>query len=196
MDLSVWSDIVLFLESSKYALLFIGSFVEGAVVMMVGGFLWHQGEVAFWPMFLALFLGDILSDTGWYLLGYWGARPLVVRWGGYVGIVPQTVAKIERYFTKYHLWILVISKLTMGFGLGAATLVVAGMSRIPFGRFAVIVGSCSVIWVGAMVMAGYYFGNVFDLIQAEFKTAFVVASLGAAVLVMHFVTKAFKRMEL
>jgi membrane protein DedA with SNARE-associated domain len=151
-----------FIWSSKYLLLFIGCYAEGTLVMMAGGVLWHLGQVEFWPMYIALFSADFLSDIMWYLLGYFGARPLVGRYGHYVGMTPEVMAKVERRFNTHHDWILATSKLTMGFGFAIATLTTAGMLRVSFLRYIVINGGLGLIWVYAMVMVGYYFGNLLE----------------------------------
>src|SRR5581483_11964981 len=139
--------IVQFLEVTKYPLFFIGSYIEGTVVMLTGGVLLHLGQVQFWPLYVALMLGDILSDIMWYFLGYFGARRFFLRWGFIINATPAIIGKLERRFHKYHLWILVISKLTMGFGLAAAILATAGMLRVSFTRYLMINVIGSFVWV-------------------------------------------------
>jgi membrane protein DedA with SNARE-associated domain len=163
------------LESSKYVLLFAGSYIEGTVVMMTGGLLWRLGTVDFLPAFTALVLGDILADIMWYTIGYFGARRFVDRWGHFFGITQEIVEKIERRFHKYHLRILIISKLTMGFGLAVPVLVSAGMMRISFVRFVIINFLGGLVWVLAMMSVGYYFGNVIDLIPNQYRIAAAIA---------------------
>ena len=109
------------LEASKYVLLGVGSFVEGTAVIMGGGFLWRLGQVDFWPAYLALMAGDFLSDLVWYYIGYHAARRLINRWGHLLSITPDVIQKVERRFHRYHTSILVLSKLSMGFGTGTAT---------------------------------------------------------------------------
>lgn len=170
---SVW----LFFEASKYPLLFIGCFIEGTIVMMGAGILWHSGVVEFWPAYIALLAADFLADVMWYVIGYFGARKFVNKWGHHIGMTPENVAKIERRFHKHHTWILLISKLSMGFGLAVATLTTAGMLRIPFYRYMAINVVGGFIWVYAMMLVGYYFGNVLAMIPREFQIGFAVVAL-------------------
>lgn len=74
---------------------------------------------------------------------------------------------------------LVISKLTMGFGLALATLTVAGMLRVPFWRYAVINLVCGFIWTLFLFGVGYFFGNVYELIPGYLKIVFAVLSFAA-----------------
>jgi membrane protein DedA with SNARE-associated domain len=189
------ADLVSLLHASKYFLIFAGSYIEGSVVMLATGALWHTGFVAFWPAYIALLLGDILSDTMWYWIGRIGARPFVARWGPLFGATPEIIARVERRFHEYDLSILIISKLTMGFGLAVATLVTAGLMRVPFGRYFTIQLVGGIVWVYALVMVGYYFGNVLERIPREFQIAAAAAALVGVVLVLRFVSKKLARME-
>ncbi len=170
-----FSQILAFLEGSKYFLLFIGSFLEGSVVMMGGGVLWHLGKVDFWPMYLAVIGGDILSDLVWYSVGYFAARPLVVRWGYLVEATPEVLEKLERRFKKHQNLVLLASKLTMGFGLMIATLITAGMIRMSLWRYMLINISAGFLWIYFLVLIGYYFGNLFEFVPRELQIAFGIA---------------------
>lgn len=137
--------------------------------MLTGGVLLRLGQVEFLPLYVALILGDVLSDILWYWVGYLGARRFVMRWGHFVNATPEVVAKLERRFHKYHLRILVISKLTMGFGLAVPILTTAGMLRVPFSRYLAINVIGSFVWVAAIIWAGYSFGNVLSLVPEQFQ---------------------------
>ena len=167
--------LVSFLEAAKYPLLFLGSYIEGTVVMLTGGVLLKLGEVQFLPLYVSLMAGDILSDIMWYCIGYFGARSFMLRWGYIVNVTPDILAKMERRFQHYHMRILVISKLTMGFGFATAILMTAGMLRVSFARYLTINVVGSFIWVAAVIVVGYYFGNVFNYIPEQFQAVFIVA---------------------
>lgn len=166
------------LGSSVYVLIFAGCFTEGSVVMMATGVLAHQGLVAFWPAFAALVLGDILSDIVWYCLGRFGGRRFVDRWGYLLGATPGIVSVVERRFRAYHTSILWISKLTMGFGFAIVTLMTAGLLRVPFHRYVAINLAGGLIWVFALFMVGFHFGNLLESIPPEARLwGFVAGAL-------------------
>lgn len=169
--------VVAALEASKYFLLFLGSFLEGSIVMMGGGVLWHLGKVDFWPMYFAVMGGDILSDLVWYCVGYFAARPLIIRWGYLVEATPLVLEKLERRFKRHQNYVLLASKLTMGFGLMIATLITAGMIRMSIWRYALINIGAGFLWIYFLVIIGYYFGNLFELIPGELQIGFGVATI-------------------
>lgn len=163
------SGLVAFLEATKYPLFFLGAYLEGTVVMLTGGVLLRLGQVDFWPLYGALILGDVLSDIMWYWVGYLGARRFILRWGYIINATPEVVAKLERRFQKYHLRILVFSKLTMGFGLAVPILATAGMLRVSFARYCTINIVGSFVWVAFIIFVGYNFGNVLQLIPEKYQ---------------------------
>lgn len=167
--MDIFSLVLGFFESSKYVLLFLGSFTEGAFVMMAGGVLWQQGQTEFWPTYAVLLAGDFISDLMWYGVGYIGARRVINRFGRYMGLTPVVIEKIQHRFNRYRISILIISKLTNGFGTGAGTILVAGMLRVPLAAFALISLLGGVVWVFMIMFIGYYFGNVIDLVPSGLK---------------------------
>ena len=183
--------LLLFVESSKYILLAIGSYVEGSGVMLTAGFFLHEGALAFWPTFIALYVGDLLSDLTLYVIGYFGARPLVLRWGRFLNVTPVVIDKVEERFHRYHTWILIISKLSMGFGFAYATLIVAGMLRVSFLRYVVINALGGLVWIPFMLFVGYTFGDVYSKIPGQFKIAFVVVVITGLILLVRYLSRWF-----
>jgi membrane protein DedA with SNARE-associated domain len=172
---NIFHNIVIWIESSKYILLFIGTIFEGPVVMVASGFLYKLGQFNFLPMYLALVSGDFIADIGWYSLGRFGTRRIIFKYGHYVGFTPVVLEKVENRFNQYHQRILIISKLTMGFGVFAVpTLITAGMSKIPFKNYVILNLLGGFIWTAFLVVVGYMFGNVFSLISPTLRAAFVV----------------------
>lgn len=168
------SVLLTFLDNSRYILIFLGSFFEGSAVMMTTGLLWHVGTVTFWPAYGALMAGDVLSDIAWYFIGHFAARPFFARWGHFIGATPLVIEKVERRFHKYHTRILIISKLTMGLGLAAVILTVAGMLRVPFVRYLTINVLGGFVWVLFLMSVGYYFGNFLQYIPKDFQIALIL----------------------
>ena len=187
--------VVGFLESSKYVLLFLGSYFEGSVAMMTGGLLLRLGHVTLLPMYLALFLGDVLSDIMWYLIGYFGARRFLLRYGKYMNITAPILEKVEGKFHEHHLRILVISKLTMGFGFATAILATAGMLRVSFFRYLMINILCGLVWVSFLIGIGYYFGNVLAGIGRDVQIAGTIGMVVVFFVIIRLVSMRLAKME-
>lgn len=137
------------------------SFVEGPLLGMVCGLLIKLGDFHFIPVYVALMLGDLIGDVVWYTIGYHYGHRFVRRFGKYLSITDRGVSAIERIFHKYKSSILIISKITMGFGFALVTLITAGMVKIPFGRYLAMNIIGQFVWTGILIGIGYAFGNLY-----------------------------------
>lgn len=158
----------------RYVLAFFLAIVEGPMVMVASGILLRLGFFYFWPIYLALMLGDFVADLGWYAVGFYGARKFADRWGKYLSLTPAAIRKLERLFKEHHDKILFISKITMGFGFALATLITAGMAKVPFKKYALYNFLGGFVWTAVLVSAGYFFGQLYTLLGKGFKVAFII----------------------
>lgn len=158
----------------KYFIAFPLAIVEGPIIMVACGFLLRLGTFSFWPIYFALVLGDFVADIGWYYVGFYGARKFAIRWGKYFSVRPDSLEKLEKLFEKHHDKILFISKITMGFGFALATLIAAGMARVPLKKYALYNFFGGFVWTALLIGTGYFFGHLYTLIDKSFKVAFLV----------------------
>ena len=186
-------NLALWLESSKYILLIIGTIIEGPVVMMVSGFLYGLGQFALLPMYLALVFGDFIADIGWYCLGRFGTRHTIFKYGHYLGLTPELLEMMEDRFHKYHQKILIISKLTMGMGFAFIVLIVAGIFKVPFKNYVFLNLVGGFIWTALLVTVGYFVGNIFLIIPNSLKVIFVIFIFVAIITGLRYATKYLKK---
>lgn len=158
----------------RYALTFVLAIFEGPMVMVACGILLKLRFFYFWPIYLSLMLGDFTADLAWYWVGFYGGRSFVDRFGKYFSLTPDVIEKVEDFFHKHQDKILFISKITMGFGFAVATLFVAGLVKIPFKRYALFNFLGGFIWTGLLLTVGYFFGNLYAVLNKGFKVAFIV----------------------
>ncbi|MCL5009195.1 MAG: DedA family protein, partial [Patescibacteria group bacterium] len=166
-----------FFNFSKYAIVFILCIVEGPVVMITSGFLYRLGQFDLVPLYFALMGGDFVADIGWYGVGRFGAKPILHKFGGFLNITPEIIAKIEKRFKTYQNKILFISKITMGFGFALATLIVAGMLRVDFKKYVILNLFGGFIWTAFLLLVGYFFGHLYASVVGPMKIVFVFVSI-------------------
>ncbi len=175
------------LGAYRYPFIFLGALVEGPVLMMASGFLLHLGTFSFLPLYFSLLLGDFVADMIWYWVGRNAAEPFLRRFGHMFGVTREMFLKMESLFRKHDTKILFISKITMGFGFALATLMAAGAARVPFKKYVVLNLLGGFIWAGLLMSIGYFFGNVYTLVDAGLRWAFV----GAAIVIAIFALRGF-----
>src|SRR6185369_850399 len=166
-----------FLNLSKYSLVFLGCIVEGPIVMITSGFLYRLNQFHIAPLYFALMAGDFTADIAWYAVGRFGAHPLIKHFGKFLNITPEIIEKIEKRFKTYQDKILFISKITMGFGFALATLIVAGMLKVDFKRYAILNFLGGFIWTAFLLIVGYFFGELYSRIIGPLRIVFVFFSI-------------------
>ncbi len=158
----------------KYLLVFVGTIIEGPVIMIACGFLIHLGVFDPLPIYLTILAGDLVGDIGWYYIGYYFAEPFMKKHGHFLSLTPEKLEKIKTLFNKYHERILIFSKLTIGLGFALGTLIVAGITRIPFGRYMILNLVGEGLLVAILLSVGYFFAEAYKYVDDGLKVGFTV----------------------
>jgi membrane protein DedA with SNARE-associated domain len=108
-------------------------------------------------------LGCTIGSVASYLLGYWGGRPFLERWGRYILITEHDLEQADRWFARWGDWASFLSRL-----LPIVRTFIsfpAGVVRTRFVRFTVLSFVGSFIWCGALAAAGHAFGSEWERIR-------------------------------
>ena len=149
-----------------YAAIVVVACIEGPILSIFFGALIKVGAFPFWPVYFSLMGGDLLGDVLWYEIGRNFASRFIERFGKYFSLTEENIQKATKIFHKYHEKILIVSKLTSGFGLAVVTLMVAGMVKIPFGRYITINFVGQFFWTGFLLAAGYFLGDLYTRVDS------------------------------
>ncbi|MES2437082.1 MAG: DedA family protein [Patescibacteria group bacterium] len=166
--------------------------IEGPVLTMICGFLYKMGYLAFIPTYLLLMFGDILGDVIWYGIGYYGGRPFVRRFGKYFSVTEEKITTVEKFFHTHSDKILIISKITNGFGFALVTLMTAGIVKISFKRYMILNTIGQFIWTGTLLALGYFFGNVYETMDGIFAKISLFAMIAIALALFFGIGKYMK----
>lgn len=167
-------------EYLVYAAIALLACVEGPWLALVCGVLIEIGDFRFMPIYTALMLGDLVGDAGWYGIGRRYGHRFVGKYGKYVNITEDGVARMTRLFHRYKDSVLFLSKITNGFGFSLVTLMTAGMVRIPFARYMLVNLLGQLVWTGLLLGVGYFYSHLFATVQNLLARMSLVA--GAVVL--------------
>jgi len=117
------------------------------------------------PIVLVILVGYLGATAGsdlGYVLGRRGGRPFVERFGSAFHIRPGQLALAELVFARHGDKAVLVAHFVFGLRTWASML--AGMANMPFWRFQVFSAAGSLVWVVAIVLAGYAVGSNFGLI--------------------------------
>ena len=118
----------------------------------------HGGEVGFWPIYGATILGGALGGLAGYAIGRIGGRPMLERYGRFLWLTPERVARGERLFQKHGDKAVLVGRYLpvlcfMGCLLG-------GTARMARGRFLTYNAAGIALWATTQLLIAYYFGFV------------------------------------
>lgn len=159
--------------------------VPSELVMPPAGYLAQQGRM---NAYLAVFWGTVGSLAGAYA-NYFAAhhlgRPLVLRYGRYVGITEHKFAQVERFFLEHgeistfigRLFPVVRHLISIPAGL-------AGMNHLRFSAYTLAGAG---IWVAILTAIGYALGANQELIVRYSHQALLLVAAASALLVAGYV---------
>ena len=155
------------MQGWAYILLAFVVAVEGPVTTLAGAVAASTGLLNPMLVFVSASIGNLIADTLWYSLGYLGKIEWAVRYGGWLGIKEQSIARMQKDVQDHIHKILFIAKLTLGFVI--PTLIAAGLARVPFKRWFGVLFAAECLWTGSLVLVGYYFGYLIQQIETDLR---------------------------
>jgi len=144
-----------------YVAIAIIACVEGPWISLILGVVLRLGFLYFWPIYIALMLGDLVGDVIWYYIGRRYGHSFITMHGHRFNITEEAVARLTRLFHKNKHVVLFLSKISNGMGFALVTLMTAGMIRIPFGRYILVNAVGQLVWTGFLIGTGFFFSNLY-----------------------------------
>src|SRR3990172_9243023 len=146
-------DIEALLRTYGYYALFIGTFLEGETILVLAGFLAHQGYMELRWVVLLAFLGSLSGDTLVFQLGRWKGRAFLARHPRWDKRAARVQNALERYRTY------VVLSFRFFYGLRNITPFVIGSTGFSPRRFFVLNFVGAAIWSVAVAYLGYVAGS-------------------------------------
>jgi membrane protein DedA with SNARE-associated domain len=164
--------------------------IPSELVLPFAGFLVGTGDAvepltggpwSYWLVVLAGTLGATLGALVAYAIGAWGGRPVIERWGRYVGITEADLDRADGFFRRH-------GEAASFFGrmvpvVRSLVSFAAGVARMPLGRFIVFTFLGSLPFTALLVFAGVQLGANWESIGGVIKQ-FEYAILGVLLIVL------------
>ena len=154
------------------------------LVMPFAGYLVSTGQFTLAGAATAGAIGCNLGSIVGYELGRHGGRPLVARYGKYLLIGTDDLARAERFFGKHGSWAVLVGRLLPVVRTYIAF--PAGVARMPLGRFHLFTFLGSWPWCYALAWIGLKLGRAWNTdprlkqVLHSFDVVIVLAVLAAA----------------
>ncbi|MCX7568662.1 DedA family protein [Tumebacillus sp. DT12] len=158
----------------------VGLPIPDEILMTYCGFLVSQQRLDYFATLATAFSGSVVGITLSYWLGLRFGLPLVERYGRRVGITEVRLQRVNGWYTRFGKIVLMIGYFIPG--VRHVTAFAAGVSRMPFGSFAVYAYTGGLIWSLTFVTLGKLLGvhwtQVTALTHRFMLWAVVIAAVG------------------
>jgi membrane protein DedA with SNARE-associated domain len=141
--------------------------IPSELIMPLAGFYARDGRMGLVPVIVIGSLGSLLGTCGWYLLGHWlgptRVNAVVERYGKWLTISTEDVAKAQAWLLGHGWWALAFGRLVPG----VRTLISlpAGLSGVPFSAFLLFSTVGTVVWTTLLAVLGYALGAQHALVS-------------------------------
>lgn len=181
-------DLLAFIQSQGYFIIFILMFFEGPIVTYAAAFAASLGVFNIWIIFILALFGNIVPDTVLYSFGRFSRGSRVERWVETFGLTNKRMAKIEGGFMKNTYKTLLIIKLTPL--LPAPGLILSGFMKVSFRKFLLIDIIFNVAAALIFTALGFYSGVSLGSITRYLKMGwFLVPLFVILIIIVYFILK-------
>jgi membrane protein DedA with SNARE-associated domain len=173
----------------RYWILIPLSLVEGPVVAFVAGTLAAVGYFNIYFLAVLFFIRDVGLDGVYYAIGHFGGRTVFAeRMLKKIGITDDHLENVRVLWERRPGWTMFIGKLS--YGIASAFIVVAGMVKMPLGKFFAYGSLVAVLQYGTLLLLGYFLGTSLGGSVAEIinNVQYVIAFAAIAISVYYIVS--------
>lgn len=156
--------------------------IPSELIMPAAGFAVARGDLNLIGVILAGTLGSVLGALPLYYLGrLLNKERLVVftqKYGKYVFVKPNDVLSSSAWFDKYGNKAVFFGRMVPG--IRSFISIPAGMSKMPMLPFLAFTALGSSIWTTLLTVAGYYFGENYEVIEtmlAPYSKGFLLLAI-------------------
>jgi membrane protein DedA with SNARE-associated domain len=141
----------------------------GDVAVAYGGYLTTTGAIPYPLAYFAVVSGAVLGSACNLTISRRYGRPLIQRFGKYVGVTEEKLVRAEGIFKRWGPWAIIIGRLIPGMRIVLSAL--SGILNVPYRVFIPCVLISASIWAAIFLeigrLVGPSVGNLFALFPAQ-----------------------------
>ncbi|MGA2519544.1 MAG: DedA family protein [Acidimicrobiales bacterium] len=188
-----------FLQTWGYLAVFVLAFVSsmglpvGSELVVIYGGVLASGKIAHEPHHLNLVVvivlasaAEVIGSLAGYLIGRYGGRALVDRFGKYVLLTHRDLDRADAWFARHGEPLVLFGRFVPL--LRSFVSIAGGLGEMALGKFLTFTVIGCVIWCTALASTGYALGASYNHVLKSFSDAgYVLAAVAVIVVVALFV---------
>lgn len=151
--------------------------IPSEVVLGFAGFLVSEGVFTYWTAVIVGTIAGIIGSLISYAIGYYGGRPLLLRYGRYIMLHQKELQRADNWFQRYGGLAVFTGRLLPG--VRTFISLPAGMARYPLLPFIGYTVIGTIPWTMLLVWAGMTLGAHWQIIL-EYDLEILLGGLAIA----------------
>ncbi len=141
--------------------------IPSEIIMPASGLLVLSGTFSFWGVAVSGAIGSTIGSWIIYFIGFYGGRPLLLKYGRYVLISHHSMETAEKFFNKYGWWTLFTGRLLPV--IRTYISLPAGISKAGFYVLTITCITGSFLWSLFLEWIGIKLGSNWYIIEPYFR---------------------------
>lgn len=170
-------------ENYGYLAIWIGTFLEGETILVLGGWAAYQEYLSLHWVILAAFTGSFCGDQTWFYLARRFGRSFLQGRPRLAGKVAKVTAVLTRYPTLF------ILSFRFFYGIRNVAPLAIALSGVPTRRFIILNAIAAFIWAVAGACLGYFLGTAVETALGKVhegqKQLLIIIGLVVLLFVLH-----------
>jgi membrane protein DedA with SNARE-associated domain len=165
--------------------------VPSEAVMPFTGFLVYEEKFSWIGVFISSTLGSIIGSSISYLMGLYGGRAFILKYGKYFLLEKEHLEITEKFFSKYGEITILISRFIPV--VRHLISIPAGMARMNFMKFIIFTTIGASAWNMFLAYVGYILKSNWKEIMKYSKVFDLIIILAIFLLLVYFLYKQLKK---
>jgi membrane protein DedA with SNARE-associated domain len=165
--------------------------VPSEAVMPFAGFLIYDGKLTFPLTIFFSTLGSIIGSLISYVMGIYGGKPLILKYGKYLLLDKHHLEITEKFFSKHGEKTIFISRFIPV--VRHLISIPAGIGKMNLTKFVIYTIIGAAIWNGFLTWVGYKLRNNWEEVMKYSHVVDVVVVSGMLVVIVWFVYSHLKQ---
>ena len=161
--------------------------VPGETILIVAAIFAGSGHMNIAAVFVVAVVAAIIGDNIGFLIGHFGGRPLVHRYGRYIFLTPERLDQAETYFNRHGGKVVTIARFIPV--LRPLNGILSGIIGMHWAKFLVFNALGAVLWVGTWAGLGFRAGQHIVAIYSPIERYKWYAFAAAAVITAAFIAR-------
>jgi len=141
--------------------------IPSEIIMPFSGFLVSSGRFFLWLVVFWATIGNLLGSLILYIIGYYGGRPFILKYGSYFFFSEQELEKSDEWFKKYGSPAIFFGRLLPV--VRTYISLPAGVTKMNLSKFLIYTFIGSIPWNFALAYVGIILGDNWTKIDVYFR---------------------------